>query len=127
MSCSACASATNSWVLRASGRRRASEENRSPPPRRCLSIHASVSASSRPPGACSRRAIAVRSEEHTSELQSLMRISYAVFCLKKKTHRPTHQSTSLTSELQNPKQPRPSTFDVQHTFNNYTPHTTTSD
>src|SRR3546814_5173425 len=30
------------------------------------------------------RAVAVRSEEHTSELQSLMRISYAVFCLKKK-------------------------------------------
>src|SRR3546814_9465278 len=29
--------------------------------------------------------ILVRSEEHTSELQSLMRISYAVFCLKKKT------------------------------------------
>src|SRR3546814_9678614 len=30
-----------------------------------------------------------RSEEHTSELQSLMRISYAVFCLKKKTHSTT--------------------------------------
>src|SRR3546814_2409318 len=30
--------------------------------------------------------IAARSEEHTSELQSLMRISYAVFCLKKKKH-----------------------------------------
>src|SRR3546814_1902170 len=29
---------------------------------------------------------AIRSEEHTSELQSLMRISYAVFCLKKKKH-----------------------------------------
>src|SRR3546814_2138734 len=29
--------------------------------------------------------VATRSEEHTSELQSLMRISYAVFCLKKKT------------------------------------------
>src|SRR3546814_4059314 len=29
---------------------------------------------------------AVRSEEHTSELQSLMRISYAVFCLNKKKH-----------------------------------------
>src|SRR3546814_992442 len=29
---------------------------------------------------------AERSEEHTSELQSLMRISYAVFCLKKKNH-----------------------------------------
>src|SRR3546814_10308163 len=30
-----------------------------------------------------------RSEEHTSELQSLMRISYAVFCLKKKKHNVT--------------------------------------
>src|SRR3546814_1782460 len=32
-----------------------------------------------------------RSEEHTSELQSLMRISYAVFCLKKKNQEHTHQ------------------------------------
>src|SRR3546814_9767733 len=32
-------------------------------------------------------AVAGRSEEHTSELQSLMRISYAVFCLKKKQER----------------------------------------
>src|SRR3546814_8822733 len=32
-----------------------------------------------------RCVVAMRSEEHTSELQSLMRISYAVFCLKKKT------------------------------------------
>src|SRR3546814_6102772 len=31
-----------------------------------------------------------RSEEHTSELQSLMRISYAVFCLTKKTNKPQH-------------------------------------
>src|SRR3546814_10898948 len=31
-----------------------------------------------------------RSEEHTSELQSLMRISYAVFCLKKKKHTQNH-------------------------------------
>src|SRR3546814_3065272 len=31
--------------------------------------------------------VAFRSEEHTSELQSLMRISYAVFCLKKKINR----------------------------------------
>src|SRR3546814_2616118 len=31
-----------------------------------------------------------RSEEHTSELQSLMRISYAVFCLQKKKHTETH-------------------------------------
>src|SRR3546814_2149438 len=37
----------------------------------------------------------VRSEEHTSELQSLMRTSYAVFCLKKKTSRePISNSTS---------------------------------
>src|SRR3546814_7419265 len=32
-----------------------------------------------------------RSEEHTSELQSLMRISYAVFCLKKKNRRKTYK------------------------------------
>src|SRR3546814_5814080 len=37
-----------------------------------------------------------RSEEHTSELQSLMRISYAVFCLKKKTERSKSLKTSVT-------------------------------
>src|SRR3546814_6920253 len=37
----------------------------------------------------------LRSEEHTSELQSLMRISYAVFCLKKK--RQTIKNTKLTT------------------------------
>src|SRR3546814_1625062 len=38
-----------------------------------------------------------RSEEHTSELQSLMRISYAVFCLKKKNKRlHSHPKTSYT-------------------------------
>src|SRR3546814_10745085 len=36
------------------------------------------------PALNSREGTALRSEEHTSELQSLMRISYAVFCLKKK-------------------------------------------
>src|SRR3546814_8895742 len=35
-------------------------------------------------GECAHESLAFRSEEHTSELQSLMRISYAVFCLKKK-------------------------------------------
>src|SRR3546814_1758224 len=39
--------------------------------------------------------VAERSEEHTSELQSLMRISYAVFCLKKKTTK-TSQTTNST-------------------------------
>src|SRR3546814_6730387 len=37
-----------------------------------------------------------RSEEHTSELQSLMRISYAVFCLKKKQQKTTKKSTNST-------------------------------
>src|SRR3546814_10860222 len=43
------------------------------------------------------RSAAVRSEEHTSELQSLMRISYAVFCLKKKTkkQRNIHDATRV--------------------------------
>src|SRR3546814_9202779 len=36
-----------------------------------------------------------RSEEHTSELQSLMRISYAVFCLKKKKHKLQQNSKDL--------------------------------
>src|SRR3546814_4422299 len=36
-----------------------------------------------------------RSEEHTSELQSLMRISYAVFCLKKKQTKTTHTHIHL--------------------------------
>src|SRR3546814_4748540 len=39
-----------------------------------------------------------RSEEHTSELQSLMRISYAVFCLKKKHLQPTNTTTQPTHE-----------------------------
>src|SRR3546814_1934083 len=38
-----------------------------------------------------------RSEEHTSELQSLMRISYAVFCLKQKTKTNTYPYTPYTS------------------------------
>src|SRR3546814_5408169 len=40
-----------------------------------------------------------RSEEHTSELQSLMRISYAVFCLKKKqqVHHTEHDQTNITN------------------------------
>src|SRR3546814_7661374 len=39
------------------------------------------------PGQVITRRRFTRSEEHTSELQSLMRISYAVFCLKKKKHK----------------------------------------
>src|SRR3546814_7566349 len=39
-----------------------------------------------------------RSEEHTSELQSLMRISYAVFCLKKKRRINTKKNQRVTSQ-----------------------------
>src|SRR3546814_3466938 len=48
----------------------------------------------------------VRSEEHTSELQSLMRISYAVFCLKKKT-----QNKKLLQYITNISRPRNSRFE----------------
>src|SRR3546814_10343710 len=49
-----------------------------------------------------RHAALDKSEEHTSELQSLMRISYAVFCLKKKTHiksNHTHNTQTLLSAI----------------------------
>src|SRR3546814_2567434 len=43
--------------------------------------------------------VAVRSEEHTSELQSLMRISYAVFCLKNKKTKSTHSNDKQTRQI----------------------------
>src|SRR3546814_3616720 len=43
-----------------------------------------------PFGSLARSRSTVRSEEHTSQLQSLMRISYAVFCLKKKKKKKTN-------------------------------------
>src|SRR3546814_5963332 len=58
-----------------------------------------------------QRELLFRSEEHTSELQSLMRISYAVFCLKKKknhnseiTRKITIKSTSDNTLFKNLKQ-----------------------
>src|SRR3546814_4887972 len=51
-----------------------------------------------------------RSEEHTSELQSLMRISYAVFCLKKKkTTHITPQTTHTTTHIQHSTNNQPTT------------------
>src|SRR3546814_8205725 len=56
-----------------------------------------------------------RSEEHTSELQSLMRISYAVFCLKKKKSKEQIQSQNQTP-MTNIKQITPPTNTrIQHT------------
>src|SRR3546814_1720852 len=54
-------------------------------------------------------AAGTRSEEHTSELQSLMRISYAVFCLKKQKPY-TDRTHTILMNLQS------------HTINHYTPH-----
>src|SRR3546814_4199976 len=48
-----------------------------------------------------------RSEEHTSELQSLMRISYAVFCLKKK--KKIYRCQNSSSNVAHPHELRPST------------------
>src|SRR3546814_7860268 len=47
-----------------------------------------------------RAAAQIRSEEHTSELQSLMRISYAVFCLKKKKKQIDHIKTTRQEQTQ---------------------------
>src|SRR3546814_92081 len=44
-----------------------------------------------------RAGLTARSEEHTSELQSLMRISYAVFCLTKKKNKPQTATTKTTT------------------------------
>src|SRR3546814_7046046 len=69
---------------------------------------AAENAESRVPG-LSRELLAIvhrhRSEEHTSELQSLMRISYAVFCLKKKKNKTTetdmkHECSTLLENRQ---------------------------
>src|SRR3546814_2342714 len=78
-----------------SRRRRAPVLGSGPPPRRVPSASGSASPTpcgsrwppSHPARPADRGPGPPRSEEHTSELQSLMRISYAVFCLKKKTHK----------------------------------------
>src|SRR3546814_10307161 len=62
--------------------RRAARRGRSPLP----SLRAGRARPDAPPAPWPSACRLPRSEEHTSELQSLMRISYAVFCLKKKTY-----------------------------------------
>src|SRR3546814_12740027 len=49
----------------------------------CLGLRGALAELGEPPADRHARIVGERSEEHTSELQSLMRISYAVFCLKK--------------------------------------------
>src|SRR3546814_11840593 len=63
------------------------------PTRRPSPVPRNAMAPSRPRRKPTRSGVPARSEEHTSELQSLMRNSYAVFCLKKKKKKiPIYQS-----------------------------------
>src|SRR3546814_3988670 len=75
-------------------------QHRAPVDRRALAWSSVRSVQHRDPGRRDRRSHLDlpatgmdRSEEHTSELQSLMRISYAVFCLKKKKTNKTQTNT----------------------------------
>src|SRR3546814_2407167 len=82
-----------------------------PAPRRCWPAHCtttaareSLAAARSARGRCRRccrwtMATRSRSEEHTSELQSLMRISYAVFCLKKKNTTCTFYAAQTNKQL----------------------------
>src|SRR3546814_4611400 len=61
-----------------------------------------------------------RSEEHTSELQSLMRISYAVFCLKKKK-----KNKYINDNNRIKKQQQNDTHNITHKMRHYYTHTPT--
>src|SRR3546814_7741153 len=91
-------------ALTATIRRNSSQSNASSPQAAAIAASTSSGASrnrfSR--GAISSRErnvrnASARSEEHTSELQSLMRISYAVFCLKKKIQQNSNSHEDKTS------------------------------
>src|SRR3546814_5012973 len=64
-------------------------------PRAFPAVHRAGRGTARRDGTERSDRLPARSEEHTSELQSLMRISYAVFCLKKKTQN-TNKTTRHT-------------------------------
>src|SRR3546814_6989471 len=62
--------------------------------------------------------LAHRSEEHTSELQSLMRISYAVFCLKKKNNKKMHTIIySIITKISFAITQRYCTYDIYYYIN----------
>src|SRR3546814_8247930 len=62
----------------------------------------------------------LRSEEHTSELQSLMRISYAVFCLNKNKTQLSKLTTNTQTMITTYYSPTSLTLIILHTFNNHT-------
>src|SRR3546814_8874765 len=76
---------TAALCLANSARGHAQGQNADAEPPRCRSCRGAVET-------ILGRCILARSEEHTSELQSLMRISYAVFCLKKKKKKNTNDN-----------------------------------
>src|SRR3546814_5286387 len=89
-------------ALRSSGKQTNTRGARQLPAVDCRGVGANAGCAR---GGLSRRvrvgrgaAAARRSEEHTSELQSLMRISYAVFCLKKKKKKNTTKRTYHTND-----------------------------
>src|SRR3546814_4595936 len=87
------------WVPGASWRREAGDRL-GPPAASCRGL-ASIAPSARASTSAPYLPIGKgRSEEHTSELQSLMRISYAVFCLKKKKRRGNTKQTLHIREQQ---------------------------
>src|SRR3546814_8401988 len=80
----------------ASGRRPISPASRAASRRhRCRARRSTRSGMASSRGARASKIQPTRSEEHTSELQSLMRISYAVFCFKKKNQTLTQKDTSF--------------------------------
>src|SRR3546814_4802213 len=84
-----------------SSRRDNASPSRSPAKSGCRNRHATIAAAR-----ATDRSTApdrTRSEEHTSELQSLMRISYAVFCLKKKIKKYKKKETRIQLLITNTK------------------------
>src|SRR3546814_9666166 len=67
-----------------------------------------------------KRQPARRSEEHTSELQSLMRISYAVFCLKKKTRTNKISTTIINTNQQSKRKQNHNSSQSKATDQHYT-------
>src|SRR3546814_5891533 len=116
------------WLARARKARTKSVSWSAPPaitnfrPSGCaLARKASIKSSN--PFSGTSRPTANRSEEHTSELQSLMRISYAVFCLKKKKNSITAQKSILntkTKQHQQKKHIRPQTMNTRTKQSNIT-------
>src|SRR3546814_7563554 len=95
-------SASRKWNMTATSRRRASSSPFARNCRRHLECgRKKSSAAGTAPLVAMAVAASSRSEEHTSELQSLMRISYAVFCLKKNKKKTVQEEKKTDKSTQN--------------------------